>query len=424
MCQPQEHRQAKQDTGRTNTEASRDMLRRLSMVKKAVGRLVRRAFSSGSQYPELFAQVENALERLRTWIRTYGGFWNLPAFERVLAERLHELHKMIQQLQTACQPAVTPGKREKSRLWQAYRKQCRALEKMLSCFLPPTQSSEGAGRVLAWAFEAALRATIERLQSESPSPPSSSGSQRGERTLIFPWGQLAGYDEVEPETLLVWHLDDVDHVDEATLCASFEAFAQHIAIKVLGVTKDQWQPSTTALKQIFHGIWIAFCHRHELKKWRQALVAYQDAVQCGVTERQRLYQRVKMVLDRAESGTVLRLKLKGMEQEEPAFRHPILQVRLKVLQDNAARYTCHHKRHGLTKTASIVDNFLKQVKRKLRQMESFRDQECTRTFFRAMATVRNFVPFLSGAKNAHQSPFMLAQGETYDVPWAQVLECA
>ncbi len=68
-----------------------------------------------------------------------------------------------------------------------------------------------------------------------------------------------------------------------------------------------------------------------------------------------------------------------------------------------------------------MDNFLKRVKRKLRQVESFRDQACTGAFFRAMATVRNGVPFLPGAKNAHHSPFMLAGGQTFDLPWAQVM---
>jgi hypothetical protein len=38
-----------------------------------------------------------------------------------------------------------------------------------------------------------------------------------------------------------------------------------------------------------------------------------------------------------------------------------------------------------------------------------------------MANVRNFVPFNSGAKNAHKSPFMLALGETHDLPWLQVM---
>lgn len=226
---------------------------------------------------------------------------------------------------------------------------------------------------------------------------------------------------VEPKTLLVWHLDYVDAVDEERLCESFEHFVEHISFDVLGVTKDKWPPSTKALKRTFHALWMAFCQRHELAKWRQAFSHYQDETHCSATERQRLYRKVKTVLDSAESSVVLKLKLKALKREEPAFQHPILRERLEALNANAVRYTSHHKRNGLTKTTSIVDNFLKLVKRKLRQVESFRDQECTRTFFRAMATVRNFVPFLSGAKNAHQSPFMLAQGETYDLPWIQVM---
>jgi hypothetical protein len=41
--------------------------------------------------------------------------------------------------------------------------------------------------------------------------------------------------------------------------------------------------------------------------------------------------------------------------------------------------------------------------------------------FRAMANVRNFMPFTSGSKNAHKSPFMLAQGQTHGLPWIQVM---
>ncbi len=69
----------------------------------------------------------------------------------------------------------------------------------------------------------------------------------------------------------------------------------------------------------------------------------------------------------------------------------------------------------------MVDNFLKIVKRKLRQVESFRDPKHTRLLFRAMASARNFLPFLSGAKNAHKSPFMLANGETFNLPWIQTM---
>jgi hypothetical protein len=226
---------------------------------------------------------------------------------------------------------------------------------------------------------------------------------------------------VDPSTLLVWHLDYVDHIDEATFASSFTAFLQHSNVAVLGITKDRWQPATDALKKVFHGVWIAFCHRHELKKWRQAIAAYQTVTHATASACQAVYRRIAVVLDTAVSATELKLKLKGLEQDDEAFTHPILRPRMEALRTHAARFTCHHKRQGLTITTSLVDNILKQVKRKLRQVESFRDQDTTHIFFRAMATIRNFVPFLSGAKHAHQSPFLLAHGETYDLPWAQTM---
>jgi len=187
----------------------------------------------------------------------------------------------------------------------------------------------------------------------------------------------------------------------------------------LGITKDKWEASTKALKAVFKGLWIGFCHRHCLKKFRQALVEYQEQTQCSNKERGRLYKEFKKVLESSTSQISLEVKLKSLN--EAAFDHPLLKGRLAELIKNASHYTCHKKRAGITKTTSIVDNFLKTVKRKLTMAESFRDKECTQILFQAMANARNFVPFLSGAKNAHKSPFMLAQGETHNLPWIQVM---
>jgi hypothetical protein len=224
---------------------------------------------------------------------------------------------------------------------------------------------------------------------------------------------------VDPENLLVWHADYVDHVDEETLCGSFEKFVERIDFKVLGVTKDKWQASTNALKSVFHRLWIGFCHRHCLKKFRESLSEYQKETGCSSNEVKRLYKKFKNVLDTASSKVSLEVKLTFLTDQ--AFNHPLLRQSLDELKKNAVRYTCYKKRKGITKTTSIVDNYLKNVKRKLRQVESFRDQDCTGSLLQAMANIRNFVPFMSGAKNAHKSPFMLAQGQTYDLPWMQVM---
>ncbi len=224
---------------------------------------------------------------------------------------------------------------------------------------------------------------------------------------------------VDPEYLLVWHSDYVDHVDEKTLTSSFEKFVQKINFKILGVTKDKWLPSTKALKAVLKNLWLGFCHRHWLKSLYKDLLKYQEKTQCPNKDIKRIYQKIKKALKTSNSKVQLQVKLNAIK--EPALENSLLRKRLHDIKGNAVYYTSHKNRKGISQTTSIVDNFLKIVKRKLRQVESFRDPEHTRLLFRAMANARNFLPFLPGAKNAHKSPFMLAGGEIHDLPWIQTL---
>lgn len=224
---------------------------------------------------------------------------------------------------------------------------------------------------------------------------------------------------VDPRNHLVWHADYVDRVDEQTLHTSFEEFAKRISFQVLGVTKDKWQASTNALKRVCHRLWIGYCHRHCLKRFREALADYRKETECTRAEVARLYNKFKKVLKRSTSKRNLDIKLKFLDDD--AFDHPLLKERLDELSRNAAHYTAHKNRKGITETTSIVDNYLKLVKRKLRQVESYRDRYWTTLFFRAQANTRNFIPYNPGAKNAHQSPFMLAGGESYDLPGFQAM---
>lgn len=224
---------------------------------------------------------------------------------------------------------------------------------------------------------------------------------------------------VDPKTSAVWHMDYTDRVDEQTLCLSFENFLQKIDFSIRGIAKDRWEPSTKALKTVFHRVWIGFCHLHCLKKFSKALTEYQKQTGCDDREAGRLRKKFRKVLKTATSEASMKAKLKSLNDE--AFNHPLLKTRVDELRKNAVRYTSHKKRNGITVSTSAVDNFLKIVKRKLRQVGSFRDREYAGILFRATANIRNSVPFLPGAKNAHKSPFMLAGGETYDLPWIQVM---
>ena len=223
----------------------------------------------------------------------------------------------------------------------------------------------------------------------------------------------------DPKTQLIWHIDYVDHVDEKNLCTSFEDFLQRINFNVKGVTKDKWKPSTNALKSVFNKVWIGFCHLHYLKKLNKALASYQMEAKCSWKKVNELYRKIKKIMDTATHAGSLKAQLKALDDK--AFQHPLVKKRIDDLRENATHYTSHKQRSGITITTSIVDNFLKIVKRKLNQVESFRDKTYTQHFFNAMANIRNFVPFMPGAKNVGKSPFMLAGGETYDLPWAQVI---
>jgi hypothetical protein len=431
MCQKHANQPSQPGQTKNKNDAGDNLLRAVTMFKKAVGRLVRRTYSARSDYPDVFFQIEEAVNRLRTWIQEHRLFAGLPAFQVVLVEQLKRLGELIAQLQERCRPSVKPEKRQKSRRYQGYGKLCRAINTMLAHLGGRGPVAASRRNVMGLALETALRQGVERSKGASSAPPVKRiVSQRGEHTFIFPWATYEGYvdlvhdrkrfrrevviplensahttghkadcqgpkhytligyrpharqtvmvggqqvnvpirmvrcttcgakfsllpsflarekhfsleiightmkqltlfgqslqatledlkmlvpgghskqtivdwtewfgtlhpatiltragiqgtgyfqeDEgfekepvlqtytvamVEPETCLVWHLDYVDHVDEQTLYESFEDFVQHISFQVLGVTKDKWQPSTKALHDVFHALWIEFCHR-------------------------------------------------------------------------------------------------------------------------------------------------------------------
>jgi hypothetical protein len=225
---------------------------------------------------------------------------------------------------------------------------------------------------------------------------------------------------VEPESMLVWHADYIDHVDEKSLFGSFEKFLEEINFKVIGVTKDKWKASTNALRKVIKGIWIGYCHRHFKKNMWDSLIQYQKETKCSKQTISKLYIEFKKILEQSTSKNNMIVRLNHMEKREE-FNHPILKQRIEELKANAPHYTMHNKRKGISKCTFAVDNYLKIIKRKLKTVESFRDEKMTKLTFQGMANVRNFVPFMSGAKNAHKSPFELAGGETFGLSWIQTM---
>jgi len=226
---------------------------------------------------------------------------------------------------------------------------------------------------------------------------------------------------VDSQSQVVWHIDYIDHVGEEDLYKSFEDFLKKISFKVKGVTKDKWQASTNALKRLFDNLWLGYCHRHCLQKFKCALKDYQKEMKISNKKVKELNEMFFQVLSESTHRANMEVKIEMLLKNEKAFQHPLLKSRLDELKKNAKKYTAHKQRSGIKKTTSIVDNFLKIAKRKLQQAMSFRTLKWADILFKAMANVRNFVPFLTGAKSAHKSPFMLANGEDFGLSWIQVI---
>lgn len=224
---------------------------------------------------------------------------------------------------------------------------------------------------------------------------------------------------VDSETQAVWHLDYVDHVNEETLFQSFSSLKGKISFKIKGVTKDKWKPSTNALREVFKYIWIGLCHRHCIENIKKSINRYRDEVEITDEKAQQLLDQVIKVLKNSTSSTNMQIRLNKLTDDD--FNHPILKSRIDEIKQNATHYCANKNRIGIKRTTSIVDNFLKLAKEKLQKIKSFRDPEWASCFFRALANVRNFLPFKPGAKNAHKSPFMLAEGQTLNLPWMQVI---
>ena len=127
---------------------------------------------------------------------------------------------------------------------------------------------------------------------------------------------------------------------------------EKIDFKVSGISKDGWKPATDALKSVFHGVWIGFCHLHCLKKMSQALRIRQKETGCDDSEVRRLYKKFRKVLKTATSESSMRAKLTSLNDE--AFEHPLLKKRVEDLRDNAVRYTSHKKRNGIGNVGQIV----------------------------------------------------------------------
>ena len=93
-----------------NDNRTDDILRILTMLEKALNRLMRRCYYSRNQYPPIVLDVEDMLSELRAWLQGYKDFSFLAGFSLLPGLTIKNLADMIETLMVECRPLR--GKKE------------------------------------------------------------------------------------------------------------------------------------------------------------------------------------------------------------------------------------------------------------------------------------------------------------------------
>ena len=77
-----------------------NILRILTMLEKALDRLLRQNYHNRHQYPPLVLELENTFNNLRSWIQDYKIFCCLKGFDLILGLVMKDLGEIIKRLIT------------------------------------------------------------------------------------------------------------------------------------------------------------------------------------------------------------------------------------------------------------------------------------------------------------------------------------
>lgn len=89
-----------------NEKGLANILRILTMLEKAIERLLRQNYNQRCQYPAIVLEIEEAFNNLRAWIQDYKIFSCLGVFNSLLGITLKELGDMIGQLIAESKPVA------------------------------------------------------------------------------------------------------------------------------------------------------------------------------------------------------------------------------------------------------------------------------------------------------------------------------
>ena len=158
--------------------------RTLTMLEKALERVLRRNYYNREQYPPLALEIEEQIKVLRGWVKDYQLYSSFQSFRVQVGLAMKELEGKIGQLMALCKPSAGKRRVRKNQQVQEHLELCKSIDAMLDHiaeYLEKWQSDT----VIGIAIEKGLQRAFENQCIKKHEKESHPVSGRGEKTYIF-----------------------------------------------------------------------------------------------------------------------------------------------------------------------------------------------------------------------------------------------
>jgi hypothetical protein len=223
----------------------------------------------------------------------------------------------------------------------------------------------------------------------------------------------------DSESTVIWNILRVDRNDT-------EAFKQTLqqlkdaGVYLRAITTDGWPAILRAIREELSGTIHLLCRFHAKKNIYETLDKYRKAKKLAADAPELAEWRYAFfeVLD-APTYKLYRTRLRKLTRQVDG--EPILLARCRSLQKKSHYNTRRLRSPLLAATTSTVELTFKFLTRKVESLYSFRRSKCNaaQRSLTVWALVRNFVPYLPGAKYEDRSPAELAGVDLMGLPWLQ-----
>ena len=220
----------------------------------------------------------------------------------------------------------------------------------------------------------------------------------------------------DPDSTVIWNIVRVDRNDTQ----AFKQALQHlkeVGAHLRAITSDGWPAILRAVREELAGTVHLLCYFHAKKNVFETLEKYRKANKLpdNAPELAEWRRAFFDVLD-APTPKLYQARLRRLTRR--VADEPILLARCKSLQKKSHYNTWRLRSPLLAATSSLT---FKQLTRKVESLYSFRRSKCqaAQKSLIVWALVRNFIPYLPGAKHEGRSPAQLAGVDLQGLPWLQ-----